>query len=127
MPATQILRASEYTIDKLATAFTRGFENYYVPNDMTPEKMAERVFFQDVTLEASLVLQDDDGPAGVALLSIRGERSWCCALGVATEYRGSGQGRLLMNRLIEEARQRGLKELWLEVYTQNTAAFQLYQ
>ncbi len=127
MPATEILRASEYTMEKLALAFTRGFEQYYVPQAMTAEGMAERVFYQDVTLEASFVLQDENGPAGLALLSIRGERGWCCALGVAAAYRGGGQGRVLMERLIEEARQRHLKEMWLEVYTQNTPAFQLYQ
>ena len=127
MPATEILLAREYSMEKLASAFTRGFEHYYVPHAMTAEGMAERVFYQDVTLEASFVLQDETGPAGLALLSIRGERSWCCALGVAATYRGGGYGRLLMEQLIEEARQRHLKEMWLEVYTQNTAAFQLYQ
>ncbi len=127
MPATQILRASEYTMDKLATAFTRGFERYFVPNVMTPETMAERVFYQDVLLEASFVLQGDEGPAGVALLGVRGERCWCCALAVTVAYRGGGYGRVLMERLIEEARSRSLKEMWLEVFTQNTVAFQLYQ
>ncbi len=127
MPATQILRASEYTTEKLATAFTRGFEQYFVSHEMTPEAMAERVVYQDVALESSFVLQDDDGPAGLALLSVRGERGWCCALGVAASYRGGGYGRILMERLIEEARQLRLKELWLEVFTQNTVAFQLYQ
>jgi ribosomal protein S18 acetylase RimI-like enzyme len=127
MPAPQILRASEYTIDKLATAFTYGFEQYFVPHAMTPEAMAERVHYQDVVLDGSFVLQDDDGPAGLALLSARGARGWCCALGVAARHRGGGYGRILMERLIEEARQRGLKEMWLEVFTQNTPAFQLYQ
>jgi ribosomal protein S18 acetylase RimI-like enzyme len=127
MPATQILRASEYTMEKLATAFTRGFEQYVVSHNMTPEAMAERVLYQDVTLDGSFVLQDEDSPAGLALLSVRGERGWCCALGVAAAYRGAGYGRILMERLIEEARQRRVKELWLEVFTQNTAAFQLYQ
>lgn len=127
MPATQILRASAYTMDKLATAFNRGFEQYFVPNVLTPETMAERVFYQDVLLDASFVLEGEDGPAGLALLSVRAERSWCCALGVAAAYRGAGYGRILMERLIEEARQRDLKEMWLEVYTQNTVAFQLYQ
>ncbi|HEY7355012.1 MAG TPA: GNAT family N-acetyltransferase [Ktedonobacterales bacterium] len=127
MPAPQILRASEYTIDKLAAAFTYGFEQYMVPHEMTPEAMAERVLYQDVTLDGSLVLQDADGPAGLALLSVRGARGWCCALGVAARQRGGGYGRLLMERLIAEARRRGLREMWLEVYTQNTPAFQLYQ
>ena len=56
MPATEILRAREYSMEKLASAFTRGFEHYYVPHAMTAEGMAERVFYQDVTLEASFVL-----------------------------------------------------------------------
>ncbi len=127
MPAIQILRAREYTIDQLTTAFNRGFEQYVVALEMTPGAMAERVTYQDVLLDGSFVLQDESGPAGVALLSVRDERCWCCALGVAATSRGSGYGRILMERLIAEARQRKLKEMWLEVYTQNTVAFQLYQ
>ncbi len=128
MPATpQILRASHLTMAQLAAAFTRGFEQYLVPYAMTPEAMAERVSYQDVILDGSFVLQGDDGPAGVALLSVRGERGWCCALGVAAAHRGGGYGRILMEQLIAEARARRLKEMWLEVFTQNTAAFQLYQ
>jgi ribosomal protein S18 acetylase RimI-like enzyme len=127
MPTTQILRASEYSMEKLATAFTRGFEQYFVPHTMTSETMAERVFYQDVVVDGSFILEDEHGPVGVALLSVRGERGWCCALGVAGIYRGGGYGRILMERLIEEARLRKLKEIWLEVFTQNTVAFQLYQ
>jgi ribosomal protein S18 acetylase RimI-like enzyme len=128
MPAsTQILRASAYAIDDLATAFTRGFEQYLVPHAMTPAAMAERVLYQDVNLDGSFVLQADDGPAGLALLSVRGERSWCCALAVAAAHRGEGYGRTLMEQLIAEARSRKLRQMWLEVFTQNTAAFQLYQ
>src|SRR5579885_973811 len=128
MPAsTRLLRASAYAIDDLAAAFTRGFEQYLVPHAMTPAAMAERVLYQDVNLDGSFVLQADDGPAGLALLSVRGERSWCCALAVAVAYRGAGYGRTLMEQLIDEARSRKLRQMWLEVFTQNTAAFQLYQ
>lgn len=128
MTATiQILRASDCSFDELATAFNRGFEGYAIPPAMTAQAMQERVTEQDILLDSSLVLSGEDGPAGVGLMGIRGERAWCGELAVAPAYRGGGWGRLLIERLIQVARARHLKEMWLEVLTENTPAFQLYQ
>lgn len=128
MTATiQILRASDCSFDELATAFNRGFEGYAIPPAMTAQAMEERVTEQDILLDSSLVLSGEDGPAGVGLMGVRGERAWCGELAVAPAYRGGGWGRLLIERLIQVARARHLKEMWLEVLTENTPAFQLYQ
>jgi GNAT superfamily N-acetyltransferase len=127
MPATpQIVRASECSFADLATALVRGFEGQN-PQPMTPQAMEKRVSDQDMVLDGSFVLLGEDGPAGLALMGIRGERAWCGELGVATIYRGQGYGRVLLERLIEEARARKLTQMWLEVLTHNTPAFQLYQ
>jgi GNAT superfamily N-acetyltransferase len=128
MSATiQILRASDCSFDELATAFNRGFEGYAIPPAMTAQAMEERVSEQDILLDSSLVLSGEDGPAGVGLMGVRGARAWCGELAVAPAYRGGGWGRLLIERLIHVARARSLKEMWLEVLTENTPAFQLYQ
>lgn len=128
MTATiQILRASDCSFDELATAFNRGFEGYAIPPTMTAQAMEERVTEQDILLDSSLVLSGEDGPAGVGLMGVRGERAWCGELAVAPTYRGGGWGRLLIERLIQVARSRHLQEMWLEVLTENTPAFQLYQ
>ncbi len=128
MSATiQILRASDCSFDELATAFNRGFEGYAIPPAMTAQAMEERVTEQDILLDSSLVLSGEDGPAGVGLMGVRGARAWCGELAVAPAYRGGGWGRLLIERLIQVARARSLKEMWLEVLTENTPAFQLYQ
>src|SRR5579885_3315016 len=128
MSATiQILRASDCSFDELATAFNRGFEGYAIPPAMTAQAMEERVTEQDILLDSSLVLSGEDGPAGVGLMGVRGPRAWCGELAVAPAYRGGGWGRLLIERLIQVARARSLKEMWLEVLTENTPAFQLYQ
>lgn len=128
MSATiQILRASDCSFDELATAFNRGFEGYAIPPAMTGEAMEERVSEQDILLDSSLVLSGEDGPAGIGLMGVRGARAWCGELAIAPAYRGGGWGRLLIERLIQVARARSLKEMWLEVLMENTPAFQLYQ
>jgi len=128
MPATpQIARASEASFEELTTAFLRGFEGYQIALPMTPHALEQRAIYQDMVLEASFVLRGEDGPAGVALMGIRDERAWCGELGVATAYRNQGFGRVLMERLIDEARAHHLSQMWLEVLTHNTPAFQLYQ
>ncbi len=124
---TQIVLASECSLEDLTTAFNRGFEGYLIPHALTPQALEERIKYQDILLDGSFILQSEDGPVGLALLGVRGERAWCGELAVAPAYRTQGLGRRLMERLIEEVRARRLTQLCLEVLTQNTAAFQLYQ
>lgn len=48
-------------------------------------------------------------------------------VGVRDEYRRRGIGSTLLNRLLDEARQRGVKAAFLEVRSGNTAAQGLYE
>ncbi len=48
-------------------------------------------------------------------------------IAVAPAYRGRGIGRTILRRLINGARRRGMKELFLEVRPSNAAARELYE
>jgi GNAT superfamily N-acetyltransferase len=73
------------------------------------------------------VLRADGQPAGIALIARRGWTSRLAAMGIATETRGKGAGYWFMEQLIKEARQRGEREMLLEVIEQNGPAVHLYE
>jgi predicted N-acetyltransferase YhbS len=81
----------------------------------------------DLDLDASRVAFRDGEPVGLGNLGIRGEDSWIGGVGVVTAARRSGVGEALMRALHEQARERGIRRVWLEVIVDNTGAFALYE
>ena len=119
--------ALSFSIPEIAALFTRGFEGYFVPVQMTDAGLQTMIRRDGVDLAESRVLLKDDQPIGVALIARRGWTSRLAAMGIATEARNGGVGTWAMKQLIEEARARSEKEMLLEVIEQNTAGVKLYQ
>jgi GNAT superfamily N-acetyltransferase len=109
-----------------APIINRAYANYYVPMRVTAEQMAAIDRFYDVDLNRSLVALVGRDAVGMALLCIRGRSGWITGVGVLPEHRRHGLGRALIGRLIEQARHAGVREIFLEVITQNTPAWRLY-
>lgn len=74
-----------------------------------------------------LVVVADDDPVGYAILRVTGELGEVQRLGVVPGWRRRGIARTLVERLIEEARRRGCREVLLEVATSNAGAIALYE
>jgi N-acetylglutamate synthase-like GNAT family acetyltransferase len=91
----------------------------------------ERVAFMDdafdIDLDASLVAFRDGEPVGLANLGRRGEDGWVGGVGVVTAARRSGVGETLMRALHEQARERSVERVWLEVIVENVGARTLYE
>ena len=119
--------ALSFSIPEIAALFTRGFEGYFVPVQMTDAGLQTMIRRDGVDLAESRVLFKDDQPIGVALIARRGWTSRLAAMGIVTEARNGGVGTWAMKQLIEEARVRGEKEMLLEVIEQNTAGVKLYR
>jgi ribosomal protein S18 acetylase RimI-like enzyme len=120
--------ASDFSSDTLAAAFTRAYEGYLVPVNMTPEAFAAHMRTNDIALERSVVAQASDGAlVGIACLGVRDARGWVGGVGVAPELRGQGVGKALMTALIGQAREARLRAVLLEVLGQNAVARQLYE
>jgi ribosomal protein S18 acetylase RimI-like enzyme len=119
--------ASRWTYAELAEIFNAGYEGYYTP--FTLDEAAFRLMstMWDDDLDASRVALVDGEPAGICKLAIRGDRGWIAGIGVATAHRGHGLGEELMHGVLDVARERGLREVWLEVLIQNTPAIRLYE
>ena len=60
-------------------------------------------------------------------LGLRGEDAWIGGVGVVPGARRSGVGEALMRTLHEQARERDVRRVWLEVIVENTGAFTLYE
>jgi ribosomal protein S18 acetylase RimI-like enzyme len=119
--------AAQVSHERLTDAFNHAFEGYYVPMRHTPESLATMIVTNDVQLPDSVLALDASGVAvGLALLAKRGARGWVAGMAVAPEWRGRHLGTMIMGRLLDSARQRGLRTVQLEVLDQNIPARGLY-
>ena len=118
--------ASRYSDSSLAEIFTAGYEGYFTPFVLDEAAFRFMSTTYDDDLDASRVAIVDDEPAGICKLGIRGERGWIGGVGVAAPHRGKGIGEALMRGVLDEARSRGLREVWLEVLFPNEPAIRLY-
>jgi len=122
-----IAPASDYPLPDLVNFLNRGFENYLVPIHFNTVMFMNMLRKDGIDLTASRLLITNDHVCGIALIARRG---WACrlaAMGIEKETRGMGGGSWFMQELIEEACQRGDREMVLEVLEQNEPAVKLYQ
>ena len=119
--------ASDYSNSELVDILNRGFEGYFVPITFHVMAFLNMLRKDGIDLTASRVILKDDRPIGIALLARRGWISRLAAMGIGREYRGTGAGSWCMAQIIQEARQRGEREMLLEVIEQNAPAIHLYE
>jgi ribosomal protein S18 acetylase RimI-like enzyme len=119
--------ASNYTFDQLATIYNQARVDYIVPMPMNGKRMSEYVRYYDIDLSASFIaLNGYHQETGVAMLGVRGDRSWVTRLGVIPERRGSKVGQYLVENLLEESRRRKIRRVQLEVILGNEPAYKLF-
>jgi len=122
-----IVPASNYPLPDLVDFLNQGFEGYFIPIQIEIVDFLNMLRKDGIDLTASRVLIKDDQPGGIALIARRGWTSRLAAMGIAKKKRGMGAGSWFMEKLIEDARQRGEREMSLEVIEQNEPAVKLYQ
>jgi N-acetylglutamate synthase-like GNAT family acetyltransferase len=74
-----------------------------------------------------MVAVEDGAALGLANLGIRGERGWIGGIGVVPAARRRGVAERLMRALLDEARERGIRAVTLEVLEENDPAYRLYE
>jgi len=110
-----------------ADLFNAAYEGYLVPFHVDETALAFMDDAFDLDLDASRIAFRDGEPVGLGNLGLRGEDAWIGGVGVVTAARRSGVGEALMRALHEQARERGVRRVWLEVIVENTGAFALYE
>jgi GNAT superfamily N-acetyltransferase len=110
-----------------ADLFNAAYEGYLVPFhvDVAALEFMDNAF--DLDLDASRIAFRDGEPVGLGNLGVRGEDAWIGGVGVVAAARRSGIGEALMRALHEQARERWVRRVWLEVIVENTGAFALYE
>ena len=102
------------------TLFNAAYEGYLVPFHIDERQLAFMDDAFDLDLDASRIAYRDGEAVGLGNLGLRGEDAWIGGVGVVTSARRSGVGEALMRALHEQARERGVRRVWLEVIVENT-------
>ena len=125
----EIVPASHYSVPDLVKLLNRGFEGYFIPIQFTSDMFSNMLRKDGIDIADSRVLVADEQACGIALIACRRtfHTSRLAAMGIAKETRGKGAGSWFMKKLIDEACERGDREMVLEVIEQNEPAIQLYQ
>jgi GNAT superfamily N-acetyltransferase len=117
----------EFGLEEAAAVMTRGFADYFVTIRADAATLAAFARVDGVDLAASRVAVRDGTAVAGALVARRGWSSRLAGMSVVPEARGTGVGRALVERLLEEARGRGERRMELEVIEQNAPAVRLYE
>src|SRR5262245_50966542 len=120
-PAASLSRA------RLAALFTAGYEDYYTQLQIDEAALGFMIRAWDLDLDASRVALRDGEPVGLCMLGLRGDEAWIGGVGVVVPERRGGIGARLMEAVLAGARSRGVREVRLEVITENVRAIPLYE
>lgn len=118
---------AECTAAQVADALTSSFEGYVMPVNVSARGYERRFRPEDVDPFSSYVYFRDATPVAVILVARRGWTSRVAAMAVASEARGRGVGKWIMQGAIREAASRGDRSMLLEVFEHNTPAVNLYK
>jgi ribosomal protein S18 acetylase RimI-like enzyme len=123
----EVVSASTLDGNQLAGLFTAVYAGYWHPIEIDAAALERMVAIYDLALDASVVALDGDVPVGVAMLAIRDREGWVGGMGVLPDHRRQGVGARVTERLLDNARARGLSRVRLEVLVQNAPAIKIYR
>lgn len=119
--------AAHWSSHQLADILSYCFEGYLVSFTIDGETFASRFGAEDISLNDSKVWVQDGEPKALAVITRRGQSSRLGAFAIRPELRGQGLGKQFMRQLIDEARARGDRNMWLEVIVGNDSGQALYE
>jgi ribosomal protein S18 acetylase RimI-like enzyme len=110
-----------------AELFNAAYEGYLIPFHVDEAALTFMDEAFDLDLDASRIAVRAAEPVGLGNLGLRGEDAWIGGVGVVPGARRSGVGDALMRALHEQAQERGVRRVWLEVIVENTGAVAVYE
>jgi GNAT superfamily N-acetyltransferase len=127
MDDLEVRSARSLSPGERAALFNAAYEGYLLPFHVDEQQLAFMDDAFDLDLDASRIAYRDGAPVGLGNLGLRGEDAWIGGVGVVASERRSGVGEALMRALHHQARDRGVRRIWLEVIVENTGALTLYE
>lgn len=119
--------ASSLGIPEYVTLFNAAYEGYLIPFHIDESTVAMMTEAFDLDPDASRIAYRDGAAVGLGNLGVRGEDAWIGGVGVVIAARRGGVGEAIMRALHDQARERGIRRVWLEVMVENASAFALYE
>lgn len=128
MHKTVISKAAvHWSTHQLAAILSHCFEGYLVPFTIDGDTFATRFSAEDISFNDSRIWLQDDEPQALAIITRRGQTSRLAAFAIRPQWRGQGLGKQFIEQLIDEAKARGDRQMWLEVIVGNHSGLALYQ
>jgi ribosomal protein S18 acetylase RimI-like enzyme len=125
--SVELQSARALTPGERTALFNAAYEGYLLPFHIDEATLAFMDDVFDLDLDASRIAVRKGEPVGLGNLGLRGEDAWIGGVGVVQSARRTGVGEALMRGLHDQARERGVRRVWLEVIVENTGAFALYE
>ncbi|MCT4713758.1 GNAT family N-acetyltransferase [Enterobacteriaceae bacterium H18W14] len=119
--------AANWNSHQLAQILCHCFEGYLVPFNIDGDAFATRFSAEDISLNDSKIWLRDGEPKAMAIITRRGQTSRLGAFAIRPDLRGQGYGKQFIQQLIDEARERGDRQMWLEVIVGNDGGLALYK
>lgn len=125
----KVVVAADHSLQALAACFTAAFDGYIAGSFVLDAATLPRFLLrQGADLALSRCVADDAGELlGVCFVADFAGRRRIGGMGVVPKARGTGAARLLLARVIDDARAAGRDTLELEVVLENTPAVRLYR
>ena len=127
----EVKRLSQCTLEDVLQAWNDGFEGYFVQIKLNAEAFLTRLVGEGLSPSQSIVAFDENKPVGIVLNGFRqvdGKKiAWNGGTGVATDYRGKGVSRAIMEETLEVYKQENVDIATLEVIKENERAIKLYE
>ncbi|MGI6358241.1 MAG: GNAT family N-acetyltransferase [Bacillota bacterium] len=125
------LRADRLSTQALCELWNQAFVDYFVPMQLTRERFMALVRHELVSLPDSFVAFAGGRAVGLALLGLRAEgrktAGYVAGTAVVPDYRRQGLGRMLMQALLDQAKDLSVGRITLTAVSENASAIQLYQ
>ncbi|MBX9966398.1 GNAT family N-acetyltransferase [Priestia aryabhattai] len=122
---------SQCSFSDALQAFNKGFEDYYLPLELSLDQFIYRFGLDQLSVDHSFVAFYHDTPAGIILNGIKRvkgrKHAWNGGTSVALPYRKMRIGEALLKATLERYQQQGVVEASLEAFTVNKKAIHLYE
>ena len=112
-------------------AWNAGFKGYFVDLTLPLDRFLQRLSYENISLEHSLIAFEQNRPVGFLLNAFRINRdkkiAWNGGTGVAPDMRGKGVGKALVAAAIDVYKNESVDIALLEAIQDNDSAIALYK
>jgi GNAT superfamily N-acetyltransferase len=127
----EIKRMNTCSFQTAHEAWNDGFKGYFVDLTLPLDRFVQRLSYENISLEHSLIAFEHNRPVGFLLNSFRisceKKIAWNGGTGVAPDMRGRGVGKALVAAAIDVYKSESVDIAFLEAINGNDSAIALYK